>query len=221
MTVNEIETAMSDNLENFRSWFVRVLEGLYPQPEAGFAIVMIAFPLLERYLRLKVNLAPNVVLNDSFFRELIRLFPQLDTPDTKIARDFWSVYRNGALHQVTFSSETKNRRPLPAGAFSGVPGLYVAPDGGFFLHPADFAKRVTQEIEADFATLEGAASGAPPLATPGAIPLDAAVLQTVPVLSIHATTAPQAGLGGYIWGTSAKPSEIDGVAVGSLACSVS
>jgi hypothetical protein len=44
---------MSVHLENFRLWFVRVLEGLYQQREAGFAIMMISFPLLDRYLRQK------------------------------------------------------------------------------------------------------------------------------------------------------------------------
>jgi hypothetical protein len=47
---------MSDSRENFDAWFVNVLESLYPRREAGFVILMIAFPLLERYLRQRVGL---------------------------------------------------------------------------------------------------------------------------------------------------------------------
>jgi hypothetical protein len=65
---------MSDHLENFRSWFVQVLEQLYQQRAAGFAITMIAFPLLERYLRQKVGLTPENRLSPEFFAELLKLF---------------------------------------------------------------------------------------------------------------------------------------------------
>jgi hypothetical protein len=42
---------------NFEAWFVRPLECLYPKAEQfGFIIVMVTFPLLERYLRQKENI---------------------------------------------------------------------------------------------------------------------------------------------------------------------
>ena len=39
--------------DNFRAWFSKILEGLYSVQDAGFPILMISFPLLERYLREK------------------------------------------------------------------------------------------------------------------------------------------------------------------------
>jgi hypothetical protein len=154
---------MSDHLENFRSWFVQVLEQLCQQRAAGFAITMIAFPLLERYLRQTVGLTPENRLSPEFFAELLKLFPDLKTQDK--TNDFWQVYRNGILHQVAFSLETRKGGPLPAGSIShDRRGISITPDGDFILNPVDFAKRITEQIEADFATYEGASSSAPPLA---------------------------------------------------------
>ena len=42
---------MATDRENFQAWFVKPLKKLYKNPDAGFPIMMIAFPLLERYLR--------------------------------------------------------------------------------------------------------------------------------------------------------------------------
>ena len=87
---------MSVNLEYFRSWFVRLLESLYPQTDAGFAITMIAFPRLERYLRQKVQLTPKDSLSSAFYDELYGLFPELQSA-VKVS-EFWQIYRNGILH---------------------------------------------------------------------------------------------------------------------------
>lgn len=43
--------AMSTDLANFRAWYVDTLNQLYPRRESGIAVLMLSFPLLERYLR--------------------------------------------------------------------------------------------------------------------------------------------------------------------------
>ncbi len=120
-------------------------------------MMMIAFPLLERYLRQRIGLTIQVQLNDAFYDELIHLFPELK--DKATAKQFWQVYRNGLLHEVTMSLQDRSRNPMPVGSLShDVPGLSRETDGSFFVQPIDFAKRVVQIIEGDFATFEGTAS---------------------------------------------------------------
>ena len=132
------------------------------------------------------------------------------------------MYRNGILHQVAFSGQTngKNPKQLPAGSISqDLPGISLTSDGGFILNPEDFARRVTQQIEADFVTFEGAASNAPPLAPVWAVPpgTQGKITDPMPVLA----TVSQLNLPtGYILGTSAPPSKSDGNAVGPLSCSI-
>jgi len=42
---------VTNDLKNFRDWYVKTLESLYPERDAGIAVLMISMPLLERYLR--------------------------------------------------------------------------------------------------------------------------------------------------------------------------
>ena len=136
-----------------------VLESLYPNRDAGFVIVMVALPLLERYLRQKAGLAPQANLSDVFYDELLRLLPELQTPAK--AKEFWQVYRNGLLHEVTFSLQTRGGTAMPVGWLShDRPRISIEPDGSFWLNPVDFAKTVVAVIEADFTTFEGSAMAA-------------------------------------------------------------
>jgi hypothetical protein len=166
---------------------------------------MVAFPLLERYLRQKVGLTPNEGLSPGFYNELFKLFPKLQTQEK--AKEFWQVYRNGILHQVAFSNQTSRGTPLPASSLShAFCDISVTSAGSFFLNPADFARRVTQQIEADFTTFEGTASSAPPLATEWAVSPDmlANILNPAnfpPLATVSGVNLP----GGYILGTSVKP----------------
>ncbi|MEE8329333.1 MAG: hypothetical protein V3R54_05325, partial [Thermodesulfovibrionia bacterium] len=101
MGVSLIEM-MNKNLDNFRVWYSKILEALYLKENAGFVILMISFPLLERYLREKSGVHEGN-LNDSFHSELQTIFPVLTSQE--IAKQFWHVYRNGLLHQVTLSQK--------------------------------------------------------------------------------------------------------------------
>jgi hypothetical protein len=189
-------------VKEFQSWFVGVLEALYPLPEAGFAIVMIAFPLLERYLRQKAGLGPEERLNEKFFAELYSLFGELQTTDK--AKGFWTVCRNGILHQVTFNQPGKAAPVSGVALTRDLRGISITSDGYFFVNPSDFAKRVTDEIEKHFTIFEGAASSAPPLAEVWPIPV--AVVRPTP---LQTTAPPSATLSsiptGVILGTSGKP----------------
>src|SRR5207249_8734898 len=95
-----IRQQMNNNLHNYECWFKGVVRHLYNDVNAGFAILMIAIPLLERYLRQKSG-AFEGDLNDAFYREFLAVFPSL--ANISEAKDFWQVYRNGLLHQVTLS----------------------------------------------------------------------------------------------------------------------
>jgi hypothetical protein len=163
-----------------------VLEQLYLQQGTGFAIVMIAFPLLERYLRQKAGLGTkNLPQGSLFYRQLFSLFPELKTQDK--AFEFWQVYRNGLLHQVAFSTGTGR----PRGELSGDwPHISINAAGDFRLNPVDFAKRIIHQIEADFVTFEGVGSVAPSLATVWAVPLD----HTVAVVAATQATVTTSGV---------------------------
>jgi hypothetical protein len=159
---------MKTHLENFRTWYVAVLNGLYPLREAGFVVLMITFPLLERYLRQKqkqkqkLQLPPQAILQDSFYDELAILFPQL--PDRATAKNFWQVYRNGILHEVTLYRQNRSGSQMPTGWLShDKPIISIESDGSFWIHPVLFAQHVVQTIEADFSVFEGTVVSQSPL----------------------------------------------------------
>jgi hypothetical protein len=154
---------MSDELTNFNAWYVDVLRALYPNRDAGIAVLMISLPLLERYLRQKNGLGPDQQLDDGFRRDLCAMFPALGDEDT--ARQFWNVYRHGFLHQVTVAQRTQRGTALPGGWLTHdiSEAVRLDPDEAFCVHPVLFSQTVTAAIEADFAAFAGVVAGAPPL----------------------------------------------------------
>lgn len=154
---------MSSELENFRAWYVGVLDTLYPNREGGIAVFMISLPLAERYLRQKNQLGPEMMLNDAFMDSFRAVFPVLQ--DVQAARSFWNVYRNGFLHQATLSMHTRGGAALPGGWLTHdmADPIQIRNDGSFCVHPVLFSKRIVSEIEADFAVFAGVTAGAPPL----------------------------------------------------------
>lgn len=152
---------MSD-LDNFKAWFVDVLNGLYPNRHAGLAVFMISLPLAERYLRQKNNLGSQPNLNDAFMVDLTRMFPALR--DILTVWDFWTTYRHGFLHQATLAL-TRKGMPLPVAWLTHdiADAVQIRSDGTFCVHPVLFSKVIIGEIEANFAVFTGLAAGAPPL----------------------------------------------------------
>lgn len=144
---------MDCHKKNFEVWYKAILEGLYSNRNAGFVILMVAFPLLERYLREKSGVHERS-LNASFYKELATVLPELTSQND--ASHFWQVYRNGILHQVTVSQKNRKGIKMPDGWVSNdVVAVSVDSNGDFWVHPSKFAKRVINTIEKDFPTFEG------------------------------------------------------------------
>ncbi len=155
------KTQMSSNRENFRLWYENILGNLYGNGDAGFAILIIALPLLERYLRQKSGIYEAAHLTPRFYQELRQIFPAI--PDDDTANKFWHVFRNGLLHQVTLSQSNRNGVRMPdAWLSSHVDAISIGTNGEFWVHPSKFASIVVNIIENDFATFEGRGSTSHP-----------------------------------------------------------
>jgi hypothetical protein len=155
---------MSEHSDNFKAWYADVLTSLYPNRNAGIAVLMISLPLAERYLRQKNHVGPDDPLTDDCMTSLIRIFSVL--PDVSTARKFWAVYRNGFLHQATLSTSARGGASLPVGWLSHdiSDAVQIRPDGSFCVHPVLFSQSIVRTIESEFAVFAGVAAGAPPLA---------------------------------------------------------
>lgn len=149
---------MTTNFNNFKSWYADILLNLFKlyssDQNSGFVILMVTFPLLERYLRHKNGLTYKNDLSNGFMDDLYKMFPVL--PNRKAACDFWNVYRNGILHQVTLSRVNRKGKNMPDGWLSHKinSAISVESDGSFLIHPVRFSEQVLHIIENDFATFE-------------------------------------------------------------------
>jgi hypothetical protein len=160
---------MTTNQQDFQRWFKRPLEELYKNPDAGFIILMVTLPLLERYLRQRSGVGHGELRGSTFYRELLKLFPAL--PDESAAMAFWEVYRHGLLHQASGKLVSKkagnfeevsihNNDTWPIIAFD-----YGAKGKIFQVHSVMFSKHVIASIEADFVSFEAPLSPENPLST--------------------------------------------------------
>jgi hypothetical protein len=153
---------MKNSEAEFRKWFVDSLNGLRSNGDAGFIFLLVAFPLLERFLRRRSQCPEGKPLNDAFFKNLGVLFSEIAGRES----DFWNCYRNGLLHQVTFSRAKRAKNTgvwstLPEAAISGHdprPVYFLAASKQFYVNPIAFFDAVTSVILADFATYEGSST---------------------------------------------------------------
>jgi hypothetical protein len=153
---------MPSHKENFQIWFCNIIESLYTNEHAGFSILMLTLPLLERYLRSKSNTGEAISLGPDFYNELIRVFPILN--DEKTAKDFWHIYRHGILHQSTMSQLKNNGIKMPDGWLSGdVKNIEIDSTGAFWVNPVEFARQVISIINKDFQCFEALNSPNHPL----------------------------------------------------------
>jgi len=144
---------MDTDYQHFQMWYKRILEKLYDDPHAGFPILMITFPLLERYLREKSQSYEEYKLNDKFHDELIKIFPELNTREN--SKKFWKIYRNGILHQATLSGEDKTL----SGCLTKLnDSIRIDTGGTIYIYPTNFSKKVIMTIENDFYTFTAAHS---------------------------------------------------------------
>ena len=148
---------------DFKKWFVESLEPLRRNGDAGFIFVMVAFPLLERYLRNKSGTPEGENLGTKFFEKLADVLPMI--ADRR--NDFWHCYRNGLLHQVAFpkakpvwdkKKKTRIWVDLPPSGISGHderPVYFNDEFGAFILNPIAFFDHVKKTILDDFVVYEG------------------------------------------------------------------
>lgn len=145
---------------NFDNWFAEPLMTLNAQPHGAFAVLMIALPLTERYLREKSGCHEHD-LDNRFYTEFVNLFPIL-TAD--LAKNFWHIYRNGLVHQTTFSRQNRKGVIMPqAWITSRLPGTpatinYDAANDVFVLLPKEYSEEIVRVIRADFQTFLGVGS---------------------------------------------------------------
>lgn len=143
---------MSTHKDNFKIWFRNIIESLYENEHAGFPILMITFPILERYLRSKSGMY-ETRLGEPFYDELVKMFPVFNNES---AKRFWQVYRHGIMHQATLSLKLDTRISMPGyGWLSGeVKDVEIDSNGDFWVNPVSFAKYVINTIENDFVNFE-------------------------------------------------------------------
>ncbi len=149
---------MATNLENFEAWYAQTLEMLYPVRSAGIPILMIVFPLLERHLRQRLKLGDKN-LDNTFYVELTKVFPDLANIDR--AREFWQVFRNGILHEVTLSKQSRSGTSMPIGWLSqDFPAAieFNIAERQFMVDPVKLAKLIIQEVRRDFGTFDNVAT---------------------------------------------------------------
>jgi len=77
---------MSNDLRNFRDWYVDVLESLYPNRSAGISGLMISLPVLERYIRQKAQVSSSQSVKPCM-PALRTVFHELS--DDPTALNFW------------------------------------------------------------------------------------------------------------------------------------
>ena len=154
---------------NFNRWIRDPICNLSRQKHTGFAVAMIAFPILERWIRGRIGIKDRPLRDsdgDQFYGELAAQFPALRDPADgsfpHAAKSFWQAFRNGILHQVAFSTKPikahVNMQPLFCAFLEQltVPIVLTSPPPTFLLNPHAFAQAVLSIIEADFSSYESA-----------------------------------------------------------------
>lgn len=141
------------NETQFRKWYVEILDDLYKK-EAGFPIMLIALPILERYLREETGIGEEKI-DDRFFKGLISIFPRINN-----ATQFWHTYRNGLLHQVTFSLRNRRNKSMPPACIrfdQDEPVVYDEKDR-VSVNPILFAKEIMEKVLANYKGMNGSRS---------------------------------------------------------------
>lgn len=141
--------------EKYNLWIKSPLELLCKEEHTDFAILLIALPTLERYLREKSGNGEQVSLRPAFFAEFGKLFPK---PQTNTDREaFWKLFRHGLAHQVMLNTSHGVSASLER---NGLCLDYDPSSKLFKVNAPAFARKVMNTVESDFPTFE-ATSGSP------------------------------------------------------------
>jgi len=153
---------MTYTKDNFRNWFREPLETLFPKEHAGFPIMMITIPLLERYLRSKSEIY-EASLSQPFYDKFKEVFPVFNSHLDSEKR-FWQVFRHGIMHQATLSLKDSAHIRMPGyGWLSGDVDILEIKDGDIWVNPVGFSKHVLDTIEKDFDTFLSVGANSHPL----------------------------------------------------------
>lgn len=140
---------IEDPRVRFHLWYRSVLEKMFDDQNAGFAILMITLPLLERYSFGKTGGRADGKLGEPEKKVIMGLFPEIKYLSQ--VGLLWKAYRHGLLHQVTLFSGQK-----PVGWVNhDIPNALEIDGKRMVIHPAKFAQRVLEVIENDFETFCG------------------------------------------------------------------
>lgn len=148
------------DLRNFRRWIRDPVQRLLKQKHAEFALAMISFPVLERLVRGKSGTSDNPI-NQPFYLALTDCFTELrDPPSGKflhVGQVFWQGFRNGILHQATFSTKPvtvqKKEQPPASCVFRPRSGIAIEVRESkrvIIVDPFAFSKSVLELVESDF-----------------------------------------------------------------------
>lgn len=140
--------------EKFAKWFKSPLTALCQFSDTDFAILLIALPVIERYLREKSGEREKTGLGKPFYDELGRVFPELPTSEDDRKR-FWKAFRHGLLHQAAMKI---------ADGFSAVLDRsaavieFDATNKTIRVSAPAVARRILQAVENDFSKFEAPSS---------------------------------------------------------------
>lgn len=133
-------------IERFERWFGRAVKKLreLDNGDGGFAVLMIAIPLYERYInaRLKLNGSGQ---GEMEVREEIAGDLRLNDHDRKI---FWDIFRNGFTHQAM--AKGGRTKWLIGHSYGELPELKtVNGQSVFVLDPWKFSDRILNKFRDD------------------------------------------------------------------------
>jgi hypothetical protein len=155
---------MADHRADFDQWFVQAMAPLRGDGHAGFIFAIVAFPLLERYLRGKFIIPETTFgLTTPAFAWLNSSLPDLSGR----ADEFWPGYRHALLHQVAFQDFRFIGRQKVVIATPNISGFNSRPvylnasENCFYLNPIAFFDFVTHQIQSDFVSYESSSSPLP------------------------------------------------------------
>jgi hypothetical protein len=125
--------------EEFARWFKNPIESLQKNIDCGIILMMISFPLIERYLRTKSGLKYQSKYTKSFYEEFHLIFNEISVNESKL---FWIAYRHGLLHQATM-----NNSQITCSLSRSVEKIIYYEDKNLFLvNPFIFSKKVIDTI---------------------------------------------------------------------------
>ncbi|MFN9289763.1 MAG: hypothetical protein ACK6EB_16970, partial [Planctomyces sp.] len=87
--------------------------------------------------------------------------------DRGLVPRLWHAYRNGLLHQATFSKQNRRGTVMPNSFITSSVALidYDSTKDAFFVNPKGFSEKVIHAVENDFGVFGAASSASHPLST--------------------------------------------------------